>query len=252
MSKIKILIVEDESIIALNLKETLFELGYEPCGIAPNKCKTMKILKQGLIPDLILMDIYLKGPTTGIQLAKELKCILPHTPIIFLTANSELSTIKEASETLAYGYLLKPYKKSVLSASIELALKKAQDDRHTNEELNAVQAINKILENKLLLNENQEQSYIKLKYGYLFDKKTSSLYYENELIKLTSKEVEIIKILCKTPGYTVSQEQLEYATWKDEPAGYAAFRSLLFRLRNKIHKDLIVNYNNTGYKIEPL
>ncbi len=252
MDKIKILIVEDESIIALNLKETLFELDYEVCAIVPNKCRTMKVLKQGLVPDLILMDIYLKGPTTGIQLAKELKHILPNIPIIFLTANSELATIKEASETLAYGYLLKPYKKSVLHASIEMALKKAKDDRYINEELNATQAINKTLEHKLFLNKKQEKSYIKLKYGYLFDKETSSLYYGNELIKLTSKEVEIIKILCKTPGYTISQEQLEYATWKDEPAGYAAFRSLLFRLRNKIHKDLIVNYNNTGYKIEPL
>jgi len=88
MSKIKILIVEDESIIALNLKESLQDLGYEPCGIAPNKCKTMKILEKGVVPDLILMDIYLKGPTTGIELAKELKTTLPFTPVIFLTANS--------------------------------------------------------------------------------------------------------------------------------------------------------------------
>lgn len=101
MSKIKILIVEDESIIALNLKETLLDLGYEPCGVAPNKCKTMKILEKGVVPDLILMDIYLKGPTTGIELAKELKTTLPYTPVVFLTANSEINTIKKASETFA-------------------------------------------------------------------------------------------------------------------------------------------------------
>ncbi len=112
MSKIKILIVEDETIIAMNLKETIRELGYDCCGVAPNKCKTMKLIDSGIRPDLILMDIYLKGPTTGIQLAEELKDIIPHVPIIFLTANSESITIKEASKTSPYGYILKPYKKN--------------------------------------------------------------------------------------------------------------------------------------------
>lgn len=73
MIKTKILIVEDEPIIALNLQETLEELGYETFGITNNRCRTLELLKSEEIPDLILMDIYLQGPTTGIQLAKELK-----------------------------------------------------------------------------------------------------------------------------------------------------------------------------------
>ena len=250
MNNIKILIVEDESIIALNLKETLIELGYEPCGIAPNRCKTLKILETGIIPDLVLMDIYLKGPTTGIELSKELKTIIPNTPIVFLTANSEISTIKEASETFAYGYILKPYKKSILHASIEIALKKAQEDTKTNKNLTAIKTLNETLEYKLSMNQEAKSRTIKLKYGYLFDKEKNILYYGDEITKLTSKEIKIIKVLCQTPGQNVSQEQLEYAIWQDEPAGYAAYRSLLFRLRNKIHKDLITNQNNTGYKIE--
>lgn len=127
-NKTKILIVEDESIIALNLKETLIELGYEPCGIAPNRCKTIAILEKGIKPDLILMDIYLKGPTTGIELAKELKVSIPEVPVIFLTANSELTTIKEASKTFAYGYIIKPYKKQNLHAAIEMAISKVEED----------------------------------------------------------------------------------------------------------------------------
>jgi len=111
MKKTKILIVEDEPIIALNLQETLEELDYETFGITNNRCRTLELLKNQESPDLILMDIYLQGPTTGIQLAKELKHSLPNVPIIFLTANSEFATIKEASETFAYGYLVKPYKK---------------------------------------------------------------------------------------------------------------------------------------------
>jgi DNA-binding response OmpR family regulator len=250
MNKKKILIVEDESIIALNLKETLRELNYEPCGIAPNRCKTMAILESGVVPDLILMDIYLKGPTTGIKLAKELKGKLPNVPVIFLTANSELVTIKEASETFAYGYILKPYKKSNLHASIEIALKKATEDNKQKEKIDAIGNINKTLEHQLTINKEQAHRTIQLKHGYLYDKEVATLYFGDEVVKLTSKEKKIIELLCNSAGQFVSQEQMEYAIWQDEPAGYAAFRSVLFRLRNKVHKDLIINQNNAGYKIE--
>ena len=250
MNKIKILIVEDESIIALNLKETLIELGYEPCGIAPNRCKTIALLEKGIQPDLILMDIYLKGPTTGIELAKELKITMPEVPVIFLTANSELATIKEASKAFSYGYIIKPYKKPSLHAAIEVAIAKVNEDNKKREKLDAIENINKTLEHQLTVNRDKNHRTVQLKYGYLYDKETNILYYGDEPVKLTSKEKSIIDLLCNSAGYFISQEQMEYAIWQDEPAGYAAFRSVLFRLRSKVHKDLITNQNNTGYKIE--
>ena len=250
MSKIKILIVEDESIIALNLKETLIELGYEPCGIAPNRCRTIALLEKGIQPDLILMDIYLKGPTTGIELAKELKITMPEVPVIFLTANSELATIKEASKAFSYGYIIKPYKKPSLHAAIEVAIAKVNEDNKKREKLDAIENINKTLEHQLTVNRDKNHRTVQLKYGYLYDKETNILYYGDEPVKLTSKEKSIIDLLCNSAGYFISQEQMEYAIWQDEPAGYAAFRSVLFRLRSKVHKDLITNQNNTGYKIE--
>ena len=193
---------------------------------------------------------YLKGPTTGIELAKELKNIIPTTPVVFLTTNSEVATIKKASETFAYGYILKPNKKSNLHAAIEIALKKSAEDNAKIKKLEAVENVNKTLLHQLELNNEQRSRTIQLKYGYLFDKEKEILYYGDEPVKLTTKETKIIKYLCDSPGHNVSQEQLEYAIWQDEPAGYAAFRSVLFRLRNKVHKDLISNQNNTGYKIE--
>ena len=250
MSKIKILIVEDESIIALNLKETLIELGYEPCGIAPNRCRTIALLEKGIQPDLILMDIYLKGPTTGIELAKELKITMPEVPVIFLTANSELAAIKEASKAFSYGYIIKPYKKPSLHAAIEVAIAKVNEDNKKREKLDAIENINKTLEHQLTVNRDKNHRTVQLKYGYLYDKETNILYYGDEPVKLTSKEKSIIDLLCNSAGHFISQEQMEYAIWQDEPAGYAAFRSVLFRLRSKVHKDLITNQNNTGYKIE--
>lgn len=249
MSKPKILIVEDESIIAINLKETLVELGYEPCGITPNRCRTLKLLDEGCDPDLILMDIYLSGPTNGIVFAKELRQILPQVPIIFLTANSELTTIKEASTTFAYGYILKPYKKNILKANIEIALNKAKEDFKQGANLESIKNINKILQKKIDSKEIETSSITKLKFNYLYDKDTKTLYHGNKIVKLTQKETSIIDILCRNTSSVTSQDQIEYSIWQDKPAGYAAFRSILHRLRSKINKDLITNQNNLGYKI---
>ena len=236
MNKIKILIVEDESIIALNLKETLIELGYEPCGIAPNKCKTIALLEKGIQPDLILMDIYLKGPTTGIELAKELKITMPEVPVIFLTANSELATIKEASKAFSYGYIIKPYKKPSLHAAIEVAIAKVNEDNKKREKLDAIENINKTLEHQLTVNRDKNHRTVQLKYGYLYDKETNILYYGDEPVKLTSKEKSIIDLLCNSAGHFISQDQMEYAIWQDEPASYAAFRSVYLDLEVKFTK----------------
>ncbi len=250
MSKPKILIVEDESIIAINLKETIIELGYDSCGVAPNRCRTLKLLDEGCAPDLILMDIYLSGPTTGIVFAKELKQMLPQVPVIFLTANSELTTIKEASSSFAYGYILKPYKKNILKANIDIALNKAQEDFKQSSNLENIKNINKILQTKLDSKESQNITIFKLKYNYLYDNESKTLYHNDKIVKLTQKERSIVDILCHNAGSVTSQDQLEYSIWQDRPAGYAAFRSILHRLRSKIDKRLITNQNNLGYKIQ--
>ena len=175
---------------------------------------------------------------------------MPEVPVIFLTANSELATIKEASKAFSYGYIIKPYKKPSLHAAIEVAIAKVNEDNKKREKLDAIENINKTLEHQLTVNRDKNHRTVQLKYGYLYDKETNILYYGDEPVKLTSKEKSIIDLLCNSAGHFISQDQMEYAIWQDEPAGYAAFRSVLFRLRSKVHKDLITNQNNTGYKIE--
>jgi len=248
MNKKTILIVEDETIIAINLKEMLIDLGYEVCGITNNKCKTLELLESDVVPDLILMDIYLKGETTGIELSKILKKSIPFVPIIFLTANSELSTIKEASSASAYGYLLKPIKERVLVANIELALHKSTVDKKTIEKLSATENANITLK-KLQEKKEMPLTLVTLKYGYVFDTEKKVLYLKDTMIKLTSKERSFLALLVQKKGSIISREQIEHTIWPLEPAGEGAFRSLIFRIRNKLHKDLILNSNNIGYQI---
>ena len=250
--KTKVFIVEDEAIIAMNLKETLLALGYEPCGSAPNRDKAMRQFDSGVMPDVILMDIYLNAPPTGIEFAKELRQSHPHIPIIFLSANSELGTIKDASRAFAYGYILKPFKKQSLMAAIEMAVAKGSVDRERDDKLGSIKNINDTLEHQLSLDRERGCRSVHLRYGYLCDCTNKLLYHGESQIRLTKKEWMVMEILCRNAGHFVSQEQIEYAIWEHEPPGYAAFRSLLFRLRSKLHKDLIVNQNNTGYKVDLL
>ena len=249
MIKKKILIVEDESVIALNLKEVLIDFGYEVCGIAPSSSKTLILLEKGIQPDLVLMDIYLKGTVTGIELSKKLKNIIPNTPIIFLTANSEISTIKKATSCDAYGYLIKPVKERELHANIELALQKSNADLKTKEQLNTIENVAKTLEHTLKESKKESSIFVTLKYGYVFSIEEKILYLKEEKVNLTAKERDLIFLLCQKKGNYLSREQIEHSIWANEPAGQAAFRSLMFRVRNKLHKDLIINSNNIGYKI---
>lgn len=125
MGEIKILIVEDENIVALEIKKRLQKMGYIVPGVASTG-KDAICMAEGLLPDLILMDIMLKGEIDGIDAAYEI-----HTkyniPIIYLTAYSDEKTLQRAKITEPYGYILKPFGEDDLRTNIEIALYKHQN-----------------------------------------------------------------------------------------------------------------------------
>jgi len=126
----KILLVEDESIEALDIKHTLESFGYEVPYVASTGEEAVKKALE-IMPDLILMDIILKGKTNGIDAALEIKKF--NIPVIFLTAHPEESTIERAKLTEPYGYLTKPYDTIELKYSIELAIYKNKMQKELKE-----------------------------------------------------------------------------------------------------------------------
>jgi DNA-binding NarL/FixJ family response regulator len=118
----RILIVEDENITALDIRQTVQELGYEPVGLVAYGKDAIKHALT-LHPDLILMDILLKGPIDGIQAAAAIRSQYP-CPVIYLTAHADQSTIDRAKATEPAGYVLKPINDRELHAAIELALRR--------------------------------------------------------------------------------------------------------------------------------
>ncbi len=121
MSKGKILIVEDESIEALDIKHSLESFGYEVPYIATSGDAAVD-LALNIKPDLILMDIILKGNTEGIDAAAKIKDL--NIPVIYLTAYSEESKINRALLTEPYAYIIKPFDRNELKYTIELAIYK--------------------------------------------------------------------------------------------------------------------------------
>jgi CheY-like chemotaxis protein len=120
----QILVVEDEQIVVMELKVTLKKLGYTVVGTANNGEDAIE--RAGtLYPDLVLMDIHLKGEMDGIEAAGEIASRYD-IPVIYLTAHSDFDTMGRALETQPYGYLIKPFNDRTLYSNIEMAVHKHQ------------------------------------------------------------------------------------------------------------------------------
>lgn len=126
MEKLNIFIVEDESIVAKDIQNSLTKLGYNVVGMANNgKDAVEKIIE--IKPDLVLMDIMIKGNMTGIEVSEKIKERI-NIPVIFLTAYADEGTLSRAKITEPYGYILKPFKEIDLHSTIEMAVYKHQKD----------------------------------------------------------------------------------------------------------------------------
>jgi DNA-binding LytR/AlgR family response regulator len=122
MATINILVVEDEIIVSKDIQNSLKRLGYSIVGSAASGEKAIEAaLKEK--PDLILMDIMLKGDMNGIEAAEKIKEKI-NIPIIFLTAYAEDATLSKAKMVEPYGYILKPFKEIDLKTAIEVAIYK--------------------------------------------------------------------------------------------------------------------------------
>lgn len=134
--KIKILIVEDDMIIAANISLQLSKLGYEVTGI---ESRGEDAIKHALDnhPDIILMDIQLKGKLNGIEAAKQIQN-KADIPLIYLTANSDDVSFQKAKETHPYAFISKPFTKLNLERTIALVVEKIPNENKGSHESDAL------------------------------------------------------------------------------------------------------------------
>ena len=220
-----VFIVEDDLLSAEYLKEFLIKENYNVLDIvdtgeeAIQKCKTIQ-------PNIILMDIMLKGRLSGSEAAVEIKHFHPECKIIFLTAFAEPEMIDYAIESKACAYIMKPYREKEILATIKVVLSQDYIPSETK----------------------AEAGLISLKNHFFFDSKQRRLYRNKEMIPLTSKKIRLIELLAKNKNHTVSNEQICMYVW-NEIKSNSTLRSLIHRFRSVINDDIITNINGVGYGI---
>jgi len=126
MSK-RIIIVEDEALIATEIKMVLNSLGYTVVGHSMNGDKALDLFAT-VEADLYLLDISIKGTLNGIDLAKIIREKYK-LPFVFLTSFSDRITLDKVKDTMPYGYIVKPFNENVIKVNVELALHKFESEQ---------------------------------------------------------------------------------------------------------------------------
>ena len=132
MAEGRILIVEDEHIVAIGIKRMLKGLGYTVTGVASSGEDAIS-KAESTFPDLVLMDIMLKGELDGVEAAKEIKERFD-VPVVYLTAYSDSNIVERVKKTGPFGYIVKPFDEKDLHSNIEIALHRYRKEKENPEE----------------------------------------------------------------------------------------------------------------------
>ena len=166
LNKAKIIVAEDENIIAKDISKTLTRLGYEVLATVRTGEAVISKTRE-LNPDLVLMDIVLYGTMTGIEAAEKIMNSF-HIHVIYLTALADNETLQRAKITEPFGYVLKPFDERTLHSSIEMALYKhkinfqlKERTKELEEERNKSDLLLRNIFPKEIVAELKEKGYVK-------------------------------------------------------------------------------------------
>ncbi len=221
-----ILIVEDESIVAIEIKSYINKLGFNVIDICSNSDDVFLILSK-LSIDIILMDICIKGKLDGVELATIIKKRYPNIKIIFLTAHLDDYNVDRAIKIDPVSYLSKPFNREELRVALKIA--------------------NSKLDNSNSMQYNSE--HIVLDFEYSYDSKNSALYYYNEPISLTKKENELLELFIEHKNSILEFYTIENIIWADKEVNINTIRTLVKRLREKLKYKFIENIPSRGYRM---
>jgi len=219
MHKLNVLIIDDESILALSLATTLTSFGCNVVASVTTPEKALKIFQMREI-DLIIMDINLEASLDGIALYKSLKT---STKVIYVTAYSDEETITRAIETQPLGYLTKPYSDAELMALIKLA--------------------------QIQQPPNESDQNILFGKGYSFNMLQNKLYHNGSFFTLGAKKLKLLRLLLAAKGSTVSFKEIEEELYPDTPPSASSIRTLIYRLRSDLKDVTIENELNYGIRL---
>ncbi|OZA43217.1 MAG: two-component system response regulator [Sulfurovum sp. 17-42-90] len=214
----KILILEDERILALSMREFLEESGYEVECFTDSDTAYDAIYEK--VFDLLLLDVKVPGEKNGFGMLEELREDGNMTPAIFITSLTDIDDLIRGYECGACDYIRKPFDLAELKLRVEQVM-------------------------KLQCFASSEEN-IELPSGYSYDLKKMKLTYHGETVLLAKTETKILELLIKKRGSVVSCEMFWEEVWGDP----ANIRVQVGNLRKKLEKDFIKNVRGLGYSID--
>lgn len=217
----KILILEDERILAVSMREFLEDSGYEVECFAHSDEAYDAIYDK--VYDLLLLDVKVPGEKNGFEMLKELRQDGNKTPAIFITSLTSIDDLSRGYECGACDYIRKPFDLAELKLRVEQVM-------------------------KLQCFASSDES-IDLPSGYKYDVKKMKLTLNDESILLAKTETKILELLIKQRGSVVSFEMFWEEVWGEwiDPAN---IRVQVGNLRKKLEKDFIKNVRGIGYSID--
>ena len=191
-TSVKILVVEDEMIIGAKISMLLNSLGYEVTGILPRGDEALLHIEQNK-PDIVLLDINLKGNMDGIETANQIHQ-KHNTPIIYITANSDEATFNRAKSTRPFAFISKPFKQLDLQRAIELAISRMAENETGQMENSSSEEQPFILSDRIFVRHKEKMQKIMLA-DILFieaDRNYSRLFTikKEHLLSITLKTIE--------------------------------------------------------------
>lgn len=218
-----IVIIEDEGVTALFLKEIISDLGHNVVGLFDNGDALLTFLKNNNV-DLIFIDININGALDGIQTATIVHNTYPDISFVYLTSYKDSQTIKEAQVVRPLGYLIKP----VLESDLEAIMMVVEGCKHSYK---------------------KDESYEILFAEYKYNITTKTLSTNNKVIPLSKNKLICIDTLILNKNNYVSSEQLIAAIWNDDKDRTVSLRELIYRLRKKLPNLPLYSNSNIGYTL---
>jgi len=215
-----LLIVEDESLVALDLAETVRTYGFEVVGICADGEEALR-RAEALRPDIILMDIRIRGAYDGIETAGRIYDRY-RPALIFLTAFSDTAHIERAAALHPLGYLIKPVNPRELFALLAMASARRSD---------------------------APVGDITFDDDFGYDSANGRLIHGDAPVNLTRREQQLLDLLLRSKNAVVSLYEVENAIWPDKAPNENTRRSLIGRLRAKLDNRFIETLPGEGYRI---
>jgi len=221
----KIIIVEDDALIAYQIQSCVENLGHNVLALFDNGVSALEFLSEHKV-DFAFMDIELNGSMDGIQCAYLLKNDY-NTPSVFVTSHDETDVIEEAISINPLNFLPKPFSDKNIEAVValvEITLKKYKVSTNSSSEIEFAQ--------------------------YSFNFQYNTLKLKDEIIRLTPNESKLISLLFKNIGNTISIEEIKSHIWHDKEVSSAAFRKLISRINQNLLHIQIIPDRGLGYYLQ--